>query len=99
MPDPGQPWQLIRTDTFLRALRKYLKKHPDRREAVRRTLVGLTENPHASFLRLHALTGKFKGLHAVRVTHGDRIILILALQKHEVVLLDIGTHDEVYRQG
>lgn len=96
MADPSRPWQLIRTETFLRALQKYLRKHPDREAAVRSVLVCLTEDPHAPSLRLHALEGKLKGLYAVRVTYGDRIVLTLALQEHLVVLFDIGTHNTVY---
>ncbi|MDA0323613.1 MAG: type II toxin-antitoxin system YafQ family toxin [Verrucomicrobia bacterium] len=97
MADAPVPWELVRTETFLLALRKYLKKHPDRAATVRRVLTTLTENPHQPSLRLHALTGRLQGLHAVRVTHGDRIVLILAISKHQLVLLDIGTHDAVYR--
>ena len=97
MAEPSDPWGLIRTETFLRALRKYLKKHPDRSEAVRQVLTALTVDPWQQRLRLHPLGGQMEGLHAVRVTHGDRIILVLAIREHQIVLLDIGLHDAVYR--
>jgi mRNA-degrading endonuclease YafQ of YafQ-DinJ toxin-antitoxin module len=38
-----------------------------------------------------------KGLHAVSVTHSHRIVLTLKVTDQEIILLDIGTHDEVYR--
>ena len=38
-----------------------------------------------------------EGLHAVSVTHAYRITLTLRVTKKEIVLLDIGSHDEVYR--
>ncbi len=97
MADPAGPWELIRTETFLRALKKYIRKHPDRSAAVRSVLVALTVNPHEPQLRLHALGGHLKGLHAVRVSHGDRITLVLAIREHQMILLDIGSHDAVYR--
>lgn len=97
MTDLARPWQLVRTETFLRALRKYLKKHPDREGAVRNVLTLLSEDPQTPSLRLHSLSGNLKGLRAVRVTYGDRIILMIALREHQVILLDIGGHDAVYR--
>jgi mRNA-degrading endonuclease YafQ of YafQ-DinJ toxin-antitoxin module len=47
-------------------------------------------------LRLHALSGKLKGKHAVSLTYAYRVVLILKITEHEIVLLDIGTHDETY---
>jgi hypothetical protein len=38
-----------------------------------------------------------EGLHAVSVTHAYRITLTLRVTKKEIVLLDIGSHDEMYR--
>ena len=35
--------------------------------------------------------------YAVSVTHAYRITLTLRVTKREIILLDIGTHDEVYR--
>ncbi len=99
MTDPNSPWALIRTDTFLRQLRKYLRKHPDRKDLVARTLEMLADDPHTPRLRLHALRGGMKGLHAIRLSYSDRIVLVLLFVEHEIVLLSIGTHDEVYRDG
>ena len=48
-------------------------------------------------LRLHPLSGELEGLHAVSLTYVYRITLTLRITKKEIVLLDIGSHDEVYR--
>ena len=48
-------------------------------------------------LRLHRLKGEHRGKHAVSLTYSHRIVLILQITKREVILLDIGSHDEVYR--
>ena len=53
--------------------------------------------PFQSHLRLHPLHGDLQGLHAVSVTHSYRITLTLRITASEIVLLDIGTHDEVYQ--
>ncbi len=45
-------------------------------------------------LRLHNLGGKLEGMQAVGITHSYR--LTLRITEREVILLDIGTHDEVY---
>jgi len=46
---------------------------------------------------LHPLSGELEGLHAVSGTHAYRITLTLRVTKKEIVLLDIGSHDEVNR--
>ena len=96
MREAAKRWTLIRTDTFLRALRKYLKKHPDRVALMRETLTLLVANPHAPALRVHPLKGQMKGLSALRLTYGDRIVLTLCLSEWQIILLDIGTYDDIY---
>jgi len=94
---PTAPWTLVRTDTFLRELRKYLRKHPDREQLVRDKLTVLAADPHAPALRLHALKGRMKGLHSVRLSYADRIVIALVIIERQIILLSIGTHDTVYR--
>jgi len=97
MTEPTASWTLVRTDTFLRELRKYLLKHPDRHHQVRDRLAALAADPYAPALRLHALKGRMKGLHAVRLFYSDRIVIVLVFMERQVVLLGIGTHGDVYR--
>jgi mRNA-degrading endonuclease YafQ of YafQ-DinJ toxin-antitoxin module len=56
----------------------------------------LETDPRAPRLRLHAPAGRYRGLQAVSLTYEYRIILILRISRHEIVLLDVGTHDEVH---
>ena len=56
------------------------------------------EDPRAPRLRLHPLTGRHRGKHAVSLTYSHRIVLILRLDEDEVILLDAGDHDSVYRR-
>ena len=48
-------------------------------------------------LRLHPLGGKLADVQAVSLTYSYRLTLLLKATEQEVVLLDLGTHDEVYR--
>jgi hypothetical protein len=43
------------------------------------------------------LKEKHRDKHAVSLTYSYRIVLILRLTADEIVLLDVGSHDEVYR--
>jgi mRNA-degrading endonuclease YafQ of YafQ-DinJ toxin-antitoxin module len=88
---------LVWTHTFSRTARKFLKKHPDLRGEFERTLKQLEDDPSHPKLRLHALKSRLAGKHAVSLTYSHRIVLILALHRDEIVLLDVGTHDQTYR--
>jgi mRNA-degrading endonuclease YafQ of YafQ-DinJ toxin-antitoxin module len=90
-------YQLVWTSTFSRTARKFLKKNPDLRSEFERTLKQLEENPDHPKLRLHPLKGRLAEKHAVSLTYSHRIVLILAMDKEEIVLLDVGTHDQAYR--
>lgn len=90
------PYALVWTATFIRTALKFLQKHPDLHETFRGVLVQLETDPKAPWLKLHALSGKLKGKQAVHLTYAYRIILVVQLIERDVVLLDIGTHDDVY---
>jgi mRNA-degrading endonuclease YafQ of YafQ-DinJ toxin-antitoxin module len=88
---------LVTTQHFERRARKFLRKHPDLRPALRDTLDDLSRDPFQPKLRLHPLSGDLAGVQAVSLTYSYRLILHVMVTEGEVVLLDIGTHDEVYR--
>jgi mRNA-degrading endonuclease YafQ of YafQ-DinJ toxin-antitoxin module len=88
---------LITTQHFERRARKFLRKHPDLRQALRDTLDDLSRDPFQAKLKLHPLSGNLAGVQAVSLTYSYRLTLLLRVTEQEVVLLDIGTHDEVYR--
>ena len=71
--------------------------HPELKKPLAKALRHLEANPFLPSLRLHPLGGELEGLHAVSVTYAYRITLTLRVTKKEIVLLDIGSHDEVYR--
>ncbi len=89
-------FRLVWTRTFLRTLRKFLRRHADLEGIVADVLQQLQDDPHAPRLKLHALKGKHRNIQAVSLTYSYRIVLILRFTESEIILLDIGSHDEVY---
>lgn len=57
----------------------------------------LTLNPHEPRLRNHALAGDMRGRRAFSVTGDIRIIFREEGGYERVTLLEIGTHNQVYR--
>ena len=90
-------YHLLWTETYLRTARKFIRQHPDLEGELENVLKQLEDDPRAPRLRLHALHGKRRGKHAASLTYSHRIVLVLRVVAKEIVLLDIGTHDEVYR--
>ncbi len=82
---------------FERKVKQFRRKHPELDEVLRTLLRDLADDPFQPRLRLHALSGKLKGLHAVRLTRKMRVTLYLVVEDQRVRLVDIGDHDDVYR--
>jgi addiction module RelE/StbE family toxin len=90
-------YQLYSIPYFERRLRKFRREHPELRHRLARVLQDLESDPHQPHLNLHPLRGNLRGRHAVRVTYSFRIVLTILVSEREITLLDIGSHDEVYR--
>ncbi|MBT0652860.1 type II toxin-antitoxin system RelE/ParE family toxin [Geomobilimonas luticola] len=88
---------IITPEQFLRQARRFFKKHPDLKPRFAATVAALQEDPFQPHLALHPLAGKLAGCHAISLTYSYRITLTLLITEKEIVLLDIGSHDEVYR--
>ena len=89
---------LVWTETLSRTARRFLRRHPELRGELETVLGRLERDPTHPSLRLHPLKGRHRGKHAVSLTYSYRIVLVLALTDAEIVLLDVGSHDDVYRQ-
>ena len=90
-------YSIVAPKQFLRQARKFFKRHPELKPRFARVLGDLQADPFQPHLELHPLSGKLAGCHAVSLTHGYRITLTLLITKKEIILLDIGSHDDVYR--
>lgn len=92
-------YRLIYPESYLRRARKFLRRHPDLLDHYRKTLELLEHNPFHPSLRLHPLQGRLAGLHSVSITINYRISLELIISDQAIILVNIGSHDEVYRSG
>ena len=92
----AQSYSLVWTPAFTRAARRFLRRHRDLVDRFSEVLAKLAANPFDPSLRLHPLTGQLDGLHAVSLTFAHRITLYLHIEETEIVLVGIGSHDDVY---
>ena len=81
---------------FERRLRRFRRRHPELELRLRRLLQDLQEDPFQPRLRLHALGGELTGVNAVWLNYQYRVTLTLDTEAEVIILLDIGSHDEVY---
>jgi addiction module RelE/StbE family toxin len=90
--------ELVRTSAFARALRRYLKKNPQSATDVEATLALLAEDAFDPRLKTHKLKGDFDGTWACSVGYDLRLLFEFVQQAgaEAILLLTIGTHDEVY---
>ena len=90
------PYELIFTASYEKIEKRFLKRHPDLLERYHKTLAILEQDPFHPSLRLHALEGRLTGLHAVTINLQYRITLELELREQEIILVNVGSHGEVY---
>ena len=88
---------LIFTEQYNRRAARFLKRHPEVREQYRKTLLLLQANPHHPSLRLHALAGKFAGLHSISINLSYRITIDFIIRERQIVPINVGDHDAVCR--
>jgi addiction module RelE/StbE family toxin len=88
---------LVWTAGFTRAAKKFTEQHSELRSKFSAILRDLETDPFQPHLKYHHLTGKLKGIQAVSITHSYRLTLTVMITDKEIILLDVGSHDEVYR--
>jgi len=82
-------------DGFKRRYKKRVKRSGElQRQFWKRMEVFLTD-PFSSQLRTHKLSGKLQGLWAFSIDDDHRVVFEF-IDQQRVLLIDIGSHDEVY---
>ena len=89
-------YQLIYTNSYVKKAKKFFKKHPELIKQYQKTLELLEINPNHPSLRLHKLQGRLSELSSVPINMSYRITLEMVIQDHQIVLIVIGNHDQVY---
>ncbi|MBK7218869.1 MAG: type II toxin-antitoxin system YafQ family toxin [Candidatus Promineofilum sp.] len=92
--------KLVLTPKFKRAYRKFTKHEPVLRKHIDAALKQMEADAFAPKLGAHKLSGVLTGLWACSCGYDCRIVFAFEVDPHTkeevIILLDIGTHDEVY---
>jgi len=89
--------KLVWDDKFRRIFKKWSVQHPDLVSQFRDRLTLFISDPFHPTLRVHSLSGVLKGSWAMKISYDQRLIFRFMDDAHTIVLLiDIGTHDQVY---
>jgi addiction module RelE/StbE family toxin len=89
--------ELVWDEKFKRIYKKWSQKHPDLVDQFRNKMELFVTNPFHPSLRTHTLSGVLKGLWASRINYEHRLVFkFIDKQKRKVLLIDLGTHEEVY---
>ena len=81
--------------TFEKKLNKFVSRHPEYKEIIIEKVELLSKRPNARELENHKLSGVLKGQRAISIS-GDYRITFIEIEENIYLLLNIGSHDEVY---
>lgn len=89
-------YKLLFPFSYEEKVKKFLKKHPELIKQYTKTLQLLEINPYHPSLRLHQFkTKSFEG-YSISINLSYRISLEFFINEQEIVLVNIGDHQEVY---
>jgi len=89
-------YEISFTKKYERVAKKFFKKHQNLKEKYAKTILLLQKNPYHPSLRLHKPQGNLSEYHSISIDMEYRIIIDFIIINDEIILLDIGSHDEVY---
>jgi len=89
-------YKLVETKSYQKKLVKFFKKHKNLLNRYEKVIFLLEANPYHPSLRLHKLQGKLKEYYSVSLDMEYRIIIDFIIVDEEIILIDIGSHDDVY---
>ena len=92
--------KIILTSKFKRSLRKFIKGNKRLQREIEETIEQIETDVFAPNLATHKLKGEFEGFRACSCGYDCRIIFSIEKEigtnKEVIVLLNVGSHDEVY---
>lgn len=90
-------YRIVFTESYNKKASKWLKKHAALRGQYLKTLQLIELDVNHPSLRLHKISGRLSGLSSVSINMSYRITLELMIEDGDIVLINIGSHDEVYK--
>ena len=89
--------ELIWDERFRKIYTKWARQHPELKASFSKKIVQFADDPFHPSLKTHSLSGVLKGLWSFRITYEHRLVFdFLDEQRTQVLLIDIGSHKEVY---
>ncbi len=88
--------KLLYTHTYEQKAKRFLKKRPELLKQYTKTLQLLELNPFHPSLRLHHFKTASFGGYSVSINLGYRISLEFLIAEDEILLVNIGDHQEIY---
>lgn len=92
--------KIVISSKFKRAFRKFTHRNTQLQAQIEETITELSDDIFSPSLGTHKLEGKLLGLLSCSCGYDCRIVFAIETESESgetlVVLLDVGTHDEVY---
>jgi len=92
-------YEIYQTQTFAKVVKKFFKKHKNLISTFIKVNEQLEQNPFHNSLKTHKLNGNLSEFYACSLTFEYRIVMIIEIKDEEITLINIGSHDEVYKKG
>jgi mRNA-degrading endonuclease YafQ of YafQ-DinJ toxin-antitoxin module len=90
-------FSVIYTSSYEKKATKFLSKHPELKSQYIKTLKLVELNPFHPSLRMHKINLNGKEIYSISINISYRITMEFYIEKEEIILLNIGDHDSVYR--
>jgi len=88
---------LSEDERFRKTYKKWIHPAPGAEGTVCKKIVQFETDPVHPSLKTHTLSGVLKGLWSFRITYEHRLVFdFIDESRTKVVLIDIGSHEEVY---
>ncbi|AFZ35177.1 plasmid stabilization system [Stanieria cyanosphaera PCC 7437] len=92
--------KIVVSSKFKRAFRKFARRNTQLQAQIEKAIAGLSDDIFNPCLGTHKLEGKLSGLLSCSCGYDCRIVFAVETEEESgetlIVLLDVGTHDEVY---
>ena len=86
------------SNSYTKKAIKFFKKHKDLYPQYKKTIELLEHNPHHPSLRIHKLEGKMDKYSSISINMQYRIVIDFIIIEDVIILIDIGSHDDVYKK-
>ena len=83
------------SSSFKRAFKKRIALDKELEKLFGKKMEIFSRDPHDPSLKTHKLSGELEGFSSFSINHDVRVIFKF-LDKNRVLLIDIGSHEEVY---